>query len=882
MADQLFTWLFIIVLALVADLLLFRWAQSRWQHQAQPLTGEVARVWQHLTQNLARVSVTQQSVTSPMSVPPATPSEAPSPEPSSVPATAEPNPSFADSPSVEDHQPTGLTQVRMASSAEPAPSPTPTTRVNITVDLPPGARVRLTVESIGDGYTVTTDSSEMAAKAPAPARPRFVAPRLPARLQTAFAPLAQLGAGLKARWQAGELSLEITLFGLALAVYVITRLIGLEQFPIYFFTDEAIHTNMAADFIQRGLRNYENDFLPVYFNLGLWLNGISVYVQVLPYLVFGKSIFVTRAASALVTALGAAAVGLTLKEVFKIKYWWVGVLLLSIAPTWFFHSRTAFEYVELASFYAIFIYCYLRYRVGAPRFLYGAVVAGALVFYTHGLGQMLIGVTSVALFLSDLRYHAQHRATVLRALGLAVLLAVPYFRYIIAHSDTYFINLRQRDSYWTNLDLSLPDKLRRFASEYLYGLSPQFWFFPNNRDLQRHVMKGYGHLLWPTLPFAALGLLIVLRHIRSATHRALLLTLLCTPIGSALIAIGVPRMLWFVIPATLITALGLAFSLEWLERWLQRGPTRLLSTAISIGAFVALAGTNIYMLADGLINGPRWSTDYTLYGMQYGAKQVFGELVPALLERNPQAQVFVSPSWANGTEQFLPFFFEDPLQQARVRIRTVDEFLFQRTELDPSNIFVMMPAEYEQAVASQKFKPISVDTTLFYPDGSTAFYVARLEYADNVDAVFAEEAAERRKPVEGQIMIDGQMVAVRYSRLGGGDLIHMFDGETFTLVRGLEANPFVIELTFPEPRSVSGLAADFGSMDFALTVLLYPDGSEVPLPYTQTFTQNKPDPHVEMTFTEAPAQVSRLRLEVKHLGAGDTAQIHIRELKFLP
>jgi hypothetical protein len=71
-------------------------------------------------------------------------------------------------------------------------------------------------------------------------------------------------------------------------------------------------------------------------------------------------------------------------------------------------------------------------------------------------------------------------------------------------------------------------------------------------------------------------------------------------------------------------------------------------------------------------------------------------------------------------------------------------------------------------------------------------------------------------------------------------------------------------------------------MDFALTVLLYPDSSATPVPYTQTFTQNKPDPHVDLTFSDGPALVSSLRLEVKHLNAGDTAQIHIRELKFLP
>lgn len=873
--EKVLSWMSVLIVAIALDIALFRWRLTLAPQWAARAAGWLAplRAWASASEAAANLTHTKMSLMSTnaesqASPEPPAPNEPAAPVPN-VPAVPEPPP------------PSPAPEAAVSASPQIITTTSNDHMARVTVEVPIGATVRVTIETLpGGGTPVAHVSSVPLLQPEAVYRGARRAPQL--RLTAALAPLAKLWGRVRAWWQARNISLEATLFGLALAVYLLTRLIGLEEFPVYFFTDEAIHTNMAADFIRRGLKNYEGDFLPVYFNLGLWLNGISVYVQVLPYLLFGKSIFVTRAASALVTALGAAAVGLTLRDVFKVRYWWAGALLLSIAPTWFFHSRTAFEYIELASFYAIFIYCYLRYRTDKPRFLYGAVVAGALVFYTHGLGQMLIGVTTLALLLSDLRYHFQQRRIVMSALGLAVLLALPYFRYISAHSDTYFVNLRQRDSYWTNLNLTLLDKLRRFSSEYLYGLSPQFWFFPNNRDLQRHLMKGYGHLLWPTLPFAVLGLLLVLRHIRSATHRAVLLTLLCTPIGSALIAIGVPRVLWFVVPATLITALGLSFSLEWLERWLQHRAPRLRPAALSVGLFVLLAGTNVYMLADGLINGPRWYTDYTLYGMQYGAKQVFGELIPALLKRDPQAQIFVSPSWANGTEQFVPFFFDTPQQQARVRIRTVDEFLFQRTELDPTNIFVMMPAEYERAITSQKFKPLRLDSTLYYPDGSTAFYVARLEYADNVEAVFAAEAAERRKPVEGQIMIDGQMVAARYSRLGGGDLIHMFDGDTFTLARGLEANPFVIELTFPEPRSVSGLAADFGSMDFALAVLLYPPDSEIAQPYAQTFTQNKPDPHVEMTFADAPAQISRLRLEVTHLNSGETAQIHIRELKFLP
>ena len=59
--------------------------------------------------------------------------------------------------------------------------------------------------------------------------------------------------------------LGLTLFTLSIAIYAITRLIRLEEFPIYFFTDEAVQTNLAADFIRDDFRNYGGVLFPTYF-----------------------------------------------------------------------------------------------------------------------------------------------------------------------------------------------------------------------------------------------------------------------------------------------------------------------------------------------------------------------------------------------------------------------------------------------------------------------------------------------------------------------------------------------------------------------------------------------------------------------------------------
>jgi hypothetical protein len=219
-------------------------------------------------------------------------------------------------------------------------------------------------------------------------------------------------------------------------------------------------------------------------------------------------------------------------------------------------------------------------------------------------------------------------------------------------------------------------------------------------------------------------------------------------------------------------------------------------------------------------------------------------------------------------------------QQGHVQLSNVDYYMMTRRDLTPNMLFVMTQDEYARAQASGKFKSVDVESTLPYPDGSPGFYLARLTYADDLDAILAREREERSRPVQDQVTIDGQVVQLTHSQLDMGAPQNIFDGDTFTLVRGLEANPLVFEFTFPEPRKISGLSTDFASMDFALTARLYADENSAPAVYSQEFRGLPPDPHAEMTFDGAPDAVKKLRLEVLQLNAPQDVHIHVRELKF--
>jgi hypothetical protein len=330
-----------------------------------------------------------------------------------------------------------------------------------------------------------------------------------------------------------------------------------------------------------------------------------------------------------------------------------------------------------------------------------------------------------------------------------------------------------------------------------------------------------------------------------------------------------------VIPVVLLTTVGLSTILEKIEK------PRLPYKTLAISLFIGLSVINIYILRDVLINGPSWFTDYTLYGMQYGAKQVFAEAIPEILNGDPNAKLVVSPTWANGTDNFLYFFLSEE-DLSRVRLDSIDAYMFAKLPLDDNVVMVLTQPEFERAVASPKFKRVETLRTINYPNGSPGFHFIRLAYADNVDEIFAAEKLARSMPVEAYVQVGDQLARMIYSQIDMGQPESIFDGDVYTLMRGLEANPFIIDINFPEARQISGLIGDFANMDFKIIVELYDDQGNSPVIYEETYRGLQGDPHIEMAFDNGSQEFSRARVQILSLNPGDPAHIHIRELKLLP
>lgn len=765
----------------------------------------------------------------------------------------------------------------------------PAARIQVRAELPEGLSLRITVQSLpplgeAPGLALMPPPASPAQPMPpsgrafrSPAGPRLDLARVGAGLGAGLGAARQTLAGLQ------EQQLAWGLFLLGLGVYAITRLWGLDRFPIYFFGDETINVLYAEQLLTNGLRDGLGRLLPLYWEAdGLrWTPLLSVYVHLVSLSLFGKSLFITRATSALVSLMGTAAVGLLLKEVFKLRYWWVGALLLGLTPAWFLHSRTAFETVMMSSFYACFLLCYLLYRTRENlRYLYAALVFGAMAFYTYSNGQSLVAASAAGLLVSDGRFLWRQRARLWRAGLLAVVLALPFANFLAAHTSAFSDHLRRIDSY-VYQDVPAAVKAAKIVQAYLFALSPQYLFAADPPDLDRHVMLGYGHMRLAVLPLIALGLLLCLRRWRSSPHRAVLISVLAAPVGAALAGVGITRVLSLCISAAWLGGLGLDLLLRRITGWLAGRPrlARAAPAAVSLAVFGVLAAASLLMLRDAVVNGPLWYRDYGLYGMQYGAKQLFAEAIPAELKADPNVQLMVTSSWANGADRFADFFLTAD-QRQRVMLRGLEYYLFEQRDLTQV-MLVLTPGEYEQALSSGKFKLLQIERVLPYPDGNPGFYFVRPVYIDNVAEIFAAEAAARRQPVEETIELDGELVTVVHSRFDAGGLGDIFDNNPFSLARGLEANPLVIELRYPTAHTFSGAELDLGSMaSFSVRATLTPAGGGDPLVYEQVFNNLENDPHVRLPFDGpgAATPVSVVRLEIKNRLEGDRSQIHVRDV----
>jgi len=657
-------------------------------------------------------------------------------------------------------------------------------------------------------------------------------------------------------------------FALGMLLYLATRLIQLDKFPIYFFTDEAVQTMSAVDLLARGLRDVSGRLLPTYFENGGQYNlSLSVYLQLIPALL-PRSVFLTRAVPAVISLVVSLTMGFALRDFFKARLWWVAPVFMAAVPAWFLHSRTAFETSLGVSMFSLFLYFYLCYRLKHRRYLLWAFLFGALAFYAYSPLQLVVVLTGLVLLAVDWRYHWADRRGLLRGLAILALLAAPYMRFRLQYPEALSQHLIQLQSYWVSSQ-PLGVKIGEFLRRYLHGFSPAYWFLPNSSDLIRHQMKGLGHMRLISLPFVLLGLIAALRRLKAPAWRVVLIALLVAPTGAAIVDVAITRLLVMIIPLGYLALLGM----EQLVAWLAQKHTQLVARWVGVGLAFLWAALSVSMTADALKNGPTWYEDYGLYGMQWGGETLFEE-IKAFMQAHPDKEVHLSPSWANGTDVIARFFLGDPLP---IQMGTIEPYTLYQLPLDEQIVFVMTPEEYGWIPTTGKFTDVEVLQCLPYPNGKCGFYFVTLRYIDGVEEIFAREQAERRKPKQAELELLGQKVRVSYSPLDIGDIAQVFDGDPKTFIRSFEANPLEITLSFSQPVELRGVSVLIGNAASRLVVEVTPPDSQTPIDYSAEIGSQEAYRTLEVPFGGA-LQVQTLCLRLYDLDQSEPGHVHLWEV----
>jgi hypothetical protein len=670
---------------------------------------------------------------------------------------------------------------------------------------------------------------------------------------------------------------------LSILAFSVTRFLSLEEFPIYFFCDEAFIGIETRKLIANGFFSSDGAFLPMYWNKaeGRWVPQISIYLSIIPTLLFPGKIWALRVVTGIVSLFGILIGSWGLQKVTKERdLVWLPLAFATIMPVLILHNRLAFETSNAISGIFAALGFYYAYRLESPRYLTGFIATVLFTFYSHWSGSIVISGICAALLLIDAPYHISTIRKYPRFMVLQVVViligAVPFFRFLYTQPLGIFQQLSILGSGVARVE-PLSETLNSATNRFFAAFDPAYWFRYNYLpDQLRHLWKDRPFLAsFSEIPFLV-GLVISVCTFWTVRSRVLLVFFLCGALPVLVVETHVQRMFYMVAPAILIMAVGINFFYQYCRICLLKQVIQFLILILVLFETTALTKE---FLGAGL-----WYNTYTLGGLQWGAKALFAEAIPKILLEYPQATITSSGEWANGADSF-PLFFLNSEQLARIHGMPFDLFHPESDQTIPAErIFILSPPERLRIEESGKFKTIEPIYEVPYPDGTLGFTFSRLEYVDTIEEIMLPERMARLVPQQASLMVWGTNTILTFSRLDMGSISEIFDHNVFTVARGVVANPFEIDMGFQEPQVGLGVKLELFPMNAGVKITVKDSDGNIVGEGNAEARMQEPDKDtsIELRFANSPVSFSRMELEVRSLNdLPNRAHVHIRELALL-
>lgn len=672
-------------------------------------------------------------------------------------------------------------------------------------------------------------------------------------------------------WQA-MLRSERLYAGIGLLLTAAVLLIGLARFPAQVTPEEVYPSLRAGELIRNGFKGEDSALLPAFLRgstpYGL---GTGVYLQVLPQLFRPNTLTWIRACNALLGLLAGLLMAAWLHFGLRLRHSWVQLPLLAGTPAWFYFSRTGLDIALTASLLIAALGCYGFYRSGREGFIYGAVTLATLAFYAAPAARLAVPTAVLLLTLPDWQYHRSHWRLMRRAQILTAVLCLPLIIFLLRHPDGIIQELAASGSYLVS-NIDNWQKAGHFFLAALNAIDPIAWLVvdPNLPAIYR--MGPYPPFPLLLAPFTVWGGWLAIQRFHRPEYRLLWIGLLSAAVGAAPFGGKLPLLLPAVPLLVAFAVIGLDAALnELAQRW-RRLPGWLPGPVLLLAA----GGGSLILFFSALTGSQRWQQDYGREGLQFGAPQVYGA-AQAYADSHPQQKVLVWPEWSTDPDTLRRFFVPHHLE--RIQNGLLDPFLYRRDPAIGQLAFLLPAGQYKQIQSGGKFD-IGVIESIPYPNGQPAFALVELAYSPRFEQILAQESAERRALVSGEVELGGETITVRNSALDIGVPANLFDSSRVSLVRTAAANPLVVELIFPQPRRLHGVLLLLGAEPIKVTVILNPDGGGQRAAYSLQTEISDSMKEARVDFDGAHL-VSSLRLEVLDEEAGEPAHVHLWEIQLL-
>jgi hypothetical protein len=127
---------------------------------------------------------------------------------------------------------------------------------------------------------------------------------------------------------------------------------------------------------------------------GRWVPQISIYLSIIPTLLFSGEIWALRIVTGIVSLLGILIGSWGLQKVTRERdLFWLPLGFATIMPVLILHNRLAFETSNAISGIFAALGFYFAYRLDNPKYLTGLIAAVLFTFYSHWSGSIVITAT---------------------------------------------------------------------------------------------------------------------------------------------------------------------------------------------------------------------------------------------------------------------------------------------------------------------------------------------------------------------------------------------------------------------------------------------------------------------------------------------------------